>query len=84
MNGNFRIEYVSLPKGRTPAREFIDSLGDDAAAKLDAFIDRLRLYGTRMHGKFVRKLTEDIMELRVKHFDRIVACSIFINPECSL
>ena len=80
MNGNFKIEYVSLPNGRTPARDFIDSLDDDAAAKVDAFIERLRVYGTRMHGKFVRKLTQDIMELRVKHFDRIFRVLYFYQP----
>ncbi len=80
MNGEFRIEYVSLPNGRIPAREFIDSLDDDAAAKLDAFIERLRNCATRMQGKFVSKLTDDIMELRVKHFDRIFRILHFYQP----
>jgi len=65
LNG-FTIEYVELPNGRLPAREFIDSLEDTAAARVDAFIDRLRIYGTRMEGKFVKKLTANIFELRVK------------------
>lgn len=67
----FTIEYVELPNGRVPAREFIDSLDDRAAARVDAFIERLRIYGNRMEGKFVKKLTSDIFELRVKQFDRI-------------
>ena len=69
-----------LPNGRIPAREFIDSLGDEAAAKVDAFIDRLAAYGTRMHGKFVKKLTDQVMELRVKHFDRIFRILFFYQP----
>jgi len=69
--GDFTIDYVRLPDGRRPAREFIDSLDDQAAAKVDAFVERLRVYGTRMHGKFVEKLTHVLFELRVKHFDRI-------------
>jgi len=76
----FSVDYVVLPNGRVPAREFIDSLHDEAAAKLDAFIQRLRVYGTRMHGKFVRKLTDDILELRVKHFDRIFRLLFFYQP----
>jgi len=56
MNG-FTIEYVELPNGRIPAREFIDSLDDEAAGRVDAFIERLRVYGNRMEGKFVKKLT---------------------------
>lgn len=80
MPEGFTINYVVLPNGRTPAREFIDSLDEEAAAKVDAFIDRLRVYGTRMHGKFVRKLGENIMELRVKHFDRIFRVLYFYQP----
>ena len=39
VNG-FTIEYVELPNGRIPAREFIDSQ-DDKAVKLDpSFFDR--------------------------------------------
>ena len=71
MNGEFTIECVELPNGRMPAREFVDSLDDKAAPRIDAFIERLRIYGNRMEGKFVKKLTGDIFELRVKQFDRI-------------
>jgi len=78
--GDFTIDYVRLPDGRRPAREFIDSLDDGAAAKVDAFIERLRVYGTRMHGKFVEKLTHDLFELRVKHFDRIFRVLFFYQP----
>ena len=79
MNG-FSIEYVELPNGRTPAREFIDALDDKAAARVDAFIERLRIYGNRMEGKFVKKLTGDIFELRVKQFDRIFRALFFYQP----
>jgi ribosome-binding protein aMBF1 (putative translation factor) len=47
---------VELPNGRVPAREFVDSLDDKAAARIEAFIERLRVYGNRMEGKFVKKL----------------------------
>lgn len=69
-----------LPNGRAPAREFIDSLDDKTAARIDAFIERLRVYGSRMQGKFVKKLTEDIFELRVKQFDRIFRVLFFYQP----
>jgi hypothetical protein len=80
MNGEFRIEYVELPNGRIPARELIDSLDDKAAARIDAFIDRLRVYGNRMQGKFVKKLSDNIFELRVKQFDRIFRILFFYQP----
>ncbi len=80
MNGGFAIEYVELPNGRKPAREFVDSLDEKAAARVDAFLDRLRVYGNRMHGKFVKKLTNDIFELRVKQFDRIFRILFFYQP----
>lgn len=80
MNGEFTIEYVELPNGRIPAREFVDSLDDKAAARIDAFIDRLRVYGNRMQAKFVKKLTDDLFELRVKQFDRIFRVLFFYQP----
>jgi phage-related protein len=80
VNGEFTIEYVELPNGRPPAREFVDSLDDKAAARIDAFIERLRVYGNRMQGKFVKKLTDDIFELRVKQFDRIFRVLFFYQP----
>lgn len=76
----FTLEYVELPNGRIPAREFIDSLDDKAAARVDAFIERLRIFGNRMQGKFVTKLADDIFELRVKHFDRIFRVLFFYQP----
>ncbi len=80
MSGEFTIEYVELPNGRIPAREFVDSLDDKAAARIDAFIERLRIYGNRMQGKFVKKLTGDIFELRIKQFDRIFRVLFFYQP----
>ena len=80
MSGDFTIEYVELPNGRAPARDFVDSLDDKAAARIDAFIDRLRIYGNRMQGKFVKKLTDDMFELRIKQFDRIFRVLFFYQP----
>jgi phage-related protein len=80
VSGEFKIEYVELPNGRTPAREFVDTLDDKGAARIDAFIDGLRMYGNRMQGKFVKKLTDDIFELRVKQFDRIFRVLFFYRP----
>jgi len=80
VNPEFTIEYVELPNGRTPAREFVDSLDDKAAARIDAFIERLRVHGHRMQGKFVKKLTNEIFELRVKQFDRIFRLLFFYRP----
>ena len=80
MASPFAIEYVELPGRSCPARDFIDSQDDDAAAKIDVLIDRLRTFGTQMPGKFVTKLTSDIFELRVKHFDRIFRVLFFYQP----
>jgi phage-related protein len=80
LTGEFTIEYVELPNGRVPAREFIDSLDDKAAARVDAFIERLRISGNRMEGKFVKKLTADIFELCVKQFDRVLRVLFFYQP----
>ena len=71
---------MELPNGRMPAREFVDLLDEKAAARIDAFIERLRFSGNRMQGKFVKKLTDDIFELRVKQFDRIFRVLFFYQP----
>jgi phage-related protein len=80
VNAEFTIEYVELPNGRMPARDFVDSLDDKAGARIDAFIERLRIYGNRMQGKFVKKLTDDLFELRIKQFDRIFRVLFFYRP----
>jgi len=80
VSNGFTIEYVELPSGRAPAREFVDALDEKAAARIDAFIERLRIYGNRMDGKFVKKLTNDLFELRVKQFDRIFRILFFYRP----
>ena len=49
-------------------------------ARTDAFIERLRVYGNRMEGKFVKKLSSGIFELRVKQFDRIFRVLFFYQP----
>jgi phage-related protein len=63
-----------------PAGEFVDGLDDRAAARIDAFIERLRVCGNQMQGKFVKKLTDHIFELRVKQFDRIFRILYFYQP----
>jgi phage-related protein len=80
MSGEFSIDYVELPNGRTPAREFIDAQDNAAAAKIDAAIERLGEYGNRMPPKMVDKLADDLFELRVKHFDRIFRILFFYQP----
>lgn len=80
MGAQFTIEYVELPNGRTPARDFVDAVDYRAAARIDAFIERLRIHGNRMQGKFVKKLRHEIFELRVKEFDRIFRVLFFYQP----
>jgi phage-related protein len=80
VNSGFVIDYVELPNGRVPAREFLTSLDDKAAAQVDAFIRRLSFYGNLMQGRFVKKLTNEIFELRVKQFDRIFRVLYFYQP----
>jgi len=58
----------------------VDSLDDKAAARIDALIERLHIYGNRMDGKFVKKLTDELFELRAKQFDRIFRVLFFYQP----
>jgi phage-related protein len=81
MAERFSIEYVVLPSGSVPVREFLDSVDDEAAARINGFIDRLAILGTGMPAKFVKKLTGSLLELRVKHFDRIFRVLFFYQPD---
>jgi phage-related protein len=80
LSNGFSIEYVVLPNGRTPVKEFLDAQDDKAAASVLAFIERLRTHGLAMQRKFVKKLSGDLFELRVKHFDRIFRVLYFYRP----
>jgi phage-related protein len=80
VNGEFAIEHVELSNARVPAREFVNSLDDKAGARIDAFIDRLPVYGNRTQGKFVKKPQDHIFERRVKQFDRIFRVLFFYQP----
>ena len=82
MNGEFRIEYVELPNRRVPAREFVDGLDDRAAARIDAFIGRLRVYGNQMQGKFVKKLTITYSNYEANSLIGFFGFCISTSPEC--
>jgi phage-related protein len=78
--GEFTIQYVELPNGRVPVREFLDSLDDKAAAKVAAIMERLRIHGTQIPAKFSKNLGNGLFELRVEHFDRIFRVFYFFQP----
>jgi phage-related protein len=80
LSSEFSVEYVELPDGRRPARDFIEALDDDAAAKVDVPIDRLRFFGMQTPAKFSKKLAGELFELRVKQFDRVFRVLYFYQP----
>jgi hypothetical protein len=73
---------VELPNGRMPARKFVDSLDDKAAARIDAFIERLRVYGNRMQGKFVKKLTDNYSSYGSSNSTGFFEFSFSTSQEC--
>ena len=80
MAAGYTIQYVELPNGAVPVREFLDLLDDRAAAKVAGFIDRLGSYGPQMPRKFSKNLGRGLFELRVEHFDRIFRVFYFLQP----
>ena len=80
MAAGYTIQYVELPNGAVPVREFLDSLDDRAAAKIVGFINRLGSYGPQMPRKFSKSLGRGLFELRVEHFDRIFRVFYFFQP----
>jgi phage-related protein len=69
-----------LPNGRLPARDWVDSLDDKAAARIGTFIRAPPRLWQPDEGEFVKKLTDGIFEVRVKQFDRIFRVLIFYQP----
>ena len=80
MPAPYTVQYVVLPSGSVPVREFLDSLDDRAAAKIAGFIDRLGTHGPQMPRKFSKNLGHGLFELRVEHFDRIFRVFYFFQP----
>ena len=62
----FRIEFYTLPNGKQPVEEFLDSLPEKKRIKALDSLDLLEEYGARLRPPFSKALKDGIYELRIR------------------
>ena len=59
----YTIGYYHSGKNN-PVDDFVESKGAAAAAKIDQYIEQLKIHGPMLHAPYAKKLTGNIFELR--------------------
>ena len=62
----FEIEFYSLPNGRKPVEDFMDSLPAKLRSKAIDSIKILRQYGNQLREPYSKPVGDGIFELRIK------------------
>ena len=62
----FDIEFYTLPDGRKPVEEFLDSLPAKMRIKAIDSLDLLEEYGNQLRKPYSKALNDGIFELRIK------------------
>lgn len=62
----WNIEYYTNPDGKSPIKDFIDSLPLKAKARTVKTLDLLESYGIQMGEPHVKNVARKLWELRVK------------------
>jgi len=61
------IEYYQSEAGRSPVKEFIDSLDIKSKARVARTLDLLEEFGTDLGMPYAKHLEKQLWELRVRH-----------------
>lgn len=62
----FDIEFCTLPDGRKPVEEFLDSLPAKMRIKAIDSLDLLEEYGNKLRLPYSKALNDGLFELRIK------------------
>ena len=62
----FDIEFYTLPDGRKPIEEFLDSLPTKMRIKAIDSLDLLESYGNQLRMPYSKALNDGLFELRIK------------------
>ena len=62
----FDIEFYTLPDGRKPVEEFLDSLPIKMRIKAIDSLDLLERYGNQLRMPYSKALNDGLFELRIK------------------
>lgn len=73
----FTVEYYSTANGRSPVKEFIDSLPNKLNVKTLKAIHFLREYGNMINPPYSKPLGDGLFELRVEFSSDIVRIIYF-------
>ncbi|MGA2318312.1 MAG: type II toxin-antitoxin system RelE/ParE family toxin [Thermodesulfobacteriota bacterium] len=63
--------YGIMNKGKSPAKEYLDSLDDKNRVQMTALIDRINEHGLPFNTKRFRPLGEGVFELKARSGSRI-------------
>ena len=63
----WNIEYYQSEAGRSPVKEFIDSLDVKSKAKVARTLDLLEEFGIDLGMPYAKQLEKQLWELRVRH-----------------
>jgi len=63
----WNIEYYQSEAGRSPVKEFIDSLDAKSRTRVAKTLDLLEEFGIDLGMPFARHLEKQLWELRVRH-----------------
>ena len=62
----FDIEFYTLPNGRKPVEEFMDSLPPKMRTKAVDSLEILRQYGNQLREPYSKSIGDGILELRIR------------------
>ena len=62
----FEIEFYTLPNGKKPVREFLDSLSPKMRVKALTSLELLEEYGPELREPYSKSLGNGLLELRIK------------------
>lgn len=66
----FKIVFYETPMGNRPAADFLNSLNDKDAAKMQAILRSLSEHGDKLGAPFSKPLGDGIFELRTSNRGR--------------
>jgi phage-related protein len=68
---SWTIEFYKTKTGRTPVKEFLDSLNPRQAANIIEAMEMLKTFGLQLRDPYVKFVGDKLYELRIKDPDGI-------------
>ncbi|MBO8087726.1 MAG: type II toxin-antitoxin system RelE/ParE family toxin [Marichromatium sp.] len=78
---NWQINYYLTSNGKSPVKEWIDSIGAEPKAEVFRIFEMLSKYGTNLGLPFVRPIENKIYEVRAKDKSGIYRVLYFAHTQ---